>query len=44
MADLVTGLIDFKEIEWGGMHCTDLAQVRGRRIALVNKVMNLQVP
>jgi hypothetical protein len=36
--------IDLREIGWGGMDCTDLAQDRDQRRALVNTVLNLQVP
>jgi hypothetical protein len=32
------------EIGWGGMNRTDLAQDRDQWRALVNMVMNLQVP
>jgi hypothetical protein len=36
--------IDLREIAWGGMNWIDLAQDRDRWRALVNTVMNLQVP
>jgi hypothetical protein len=36
--------VDLKEIGWGGMDWTDLAQDREQWRALVNTVMNLQVP
>jgi hypothetical protein len=36
--------MDLREIEWGGMDWVDLAQDRDQRRALVNTVMNLQVP
>jgi hypothetical protein len=36
--------MDFREIGWGGMDCIDLAQDRDQWRALVNMVMNLQVP
>jgi hypothetical protein len=36
--------MDLREIEWGGMHWMDLAQDKDRCRALVNTVMNLQVP
>jgi hypothetical protein len=36
--------IDLREIEWDGMDWIDLAQDRDQRRALVNTVMNLQVP
>jgi hypothetical protein len=34
----------FREIEWGGMDWTDLAQDGDQRRALVNMVMNFWVP
>jgi hypothetical protein len=36
--------IDFREMGWDGMDCTDLAQDRDQWRALVNTLMNLQVP
>jgi hypothetical protein len=33
-----------REIEWAGMDWIDVAQDRDQRRALVNTVMNLQVP
>jgi hypothetical protein len=36
--------MDLREIGWGGMYWIDLAQDRGQCKALVNTVMNLQVP
>ena len=36
--------MDLREIEWDGMDSNDLAQDRDQWIALVNTVMNLQVP
>jgi hypothetical protein len=36
--------IDLREMGWDGMDWTDLAQDRDQRRALVNTVMNLQVP
>jgi hypothetical protein len=36
--------MDVREIEWGGMDWIDLAQDRDQWRALVNTVMNLQVP
>jgi hypothetical protein len=36
--------LNFREIEWGGMDWIDLAQERDQWRALVNTVMNLQVP
>jgi hypothetical protein len=36
--------MDLREIGWGGMDWIDLAQDRDKWRALVNTVMNLQVP
>jgi hypothetical protein len=36
--------MDLREIEWGGMDRTNLAQDRGQWRAIVNTVMNLRVP
>jgi hypothetical protein len=36
--------MDLRKIGWGGMDWIDLAQDRDRWRALVNTVMNLQVP
>jgi hypothetical protein len=36
--------MDLREIEWGGMDCIDLAQDRDQWRAIVNMVMDLQVP
>jgi hypothetical protein len=36
--------MDCKEIEWGGMDWTDLAQDKDQWRALANTVMNLSVP
>ena len=36
--------IDLQDVEWEGMDCMDLAQDRNRWWALLNAVMNLQVP
>jgi hypothetical protein len=36
--------IDLREIGWDGMDWIDLAQDRGKWRALVNALMNLQVP
>jgi hypothetical protein len=36
--------MDLTEIEWDSMDCNDLAQDRDRWMALVNTVMNPQVP
>ena len=36
--------MDFQDVECGGMDWIDLAQVRGRWLALVNGVMKLRVP
>jgi hypothetical protein len=36
--------MDLREIGWGGMNWFDLAQDRDQWMALVDMVMNLQVP
>jgi len=36
--------MDLQEVEWGGMDWIDLAQDTDRWRALVNVIMNLQVP
>jgi hypothetical protein len=36
--------MDLRELEWGGMDWTDLAQDRDQCRTLVNTVMNLRVP
>jgi hypothetical protein len=36
--------MDLQDMGWEGMDCMDLAQERDRWWALVNAVMNLQVP
>jgi hypothetical protein len=36
--------IDLKEISWEGMECTDLAQDRDEKQAVVNMVLKLWVP
>jgi hypothetical protein len=36
--------MNLREIRWNGMDWIDLAQGRDKRTALVNTVMNLQVP
>jgi hypothetical protein len=36
--------MDLRETEWDGMEWIDLAQNRDQWRALVNKLMNLQVP
>jgi hypothetical protein len=36
--------MDLREIGWGGMKWTDLAQDREQWSVLVNKVMNYRVP
>jgi hypothetical protein len=36
--------IDLREVAWGGIDWTDLAQDRDQRMALVNRIMNLRVP
>jgi hypothetical protein len=35
--------MDLREVGWGGMDWINLAQDRGRWLAVVNKVMNLRV-
>jgi hypothetical protein len=36
--------MDLEEIEWGGVDCICLAQVRDKWRALVNAVMDLRAP
>jgi hypothetical protein len=36
--------MDLRELGWGGMDWTDLAQNRGQLRALVNTVKNIRVP
>jgi hypothetical protein len=36
--------MDLREIGWGGMDCIDLAHGRDRWRALVNKIINFEVP
>jgi hypothetical protein len=36
--------MDLREIEWGGIDWIDLAQGMDQWSALVNMVMNLQIP
>jgi hypothetical protein len=36
--------MDLREIGWGGMDWTDVAEDRDQRRALVNTVMNFRVP
>jgi hypothetical protein len=36
--------MDLREIEWGGMNCINLTEVRGLVAALVNTVMNFRIP
>jgi hypothetical protein len=36
--------MDLREIRWGGMDWTDLAQDRDQWRDLVNTVMNFQIP
>jgi hypothetical protein len=36
--------MDLREVGWGGIHWIDLAQDRYKQRALVNMVMNIQVP
>jgi hypothetical protein len=36
--------MDIREIGWGGMDCIDLVQDRDRWSALVNTILNIQVP
>jgi hypothetical protein len=36
--------MDLREIKWGGMEWTDLAQNKDQWRALINTVMNLRVP
>jgi hypothetical protein len=37
-------MMDLSELEWGGMDWIDTAHNRNQQRALVNMVMNLQVP
>jgi hypothetical protein len=41
-ADIIK--VDLREIEWGAMDWIDLAEGRDQWSALVNTVMNLQIP
>jgi hypothetical protein len=36
--------MDFRDIGWGGMDCTDLVHNWGQWMTLVNTVINLRVP
>jgi hypothetical protein len=36
--------MDLKEIEWEGVHWINLAQINDTLWAVVNMVMNLQIP
>jgi hypothetical protein len=36
--------MDLQDVGWGGMDWIDLAEIRDRRRALVNAVMNMRVP
>jgi hypothetical protein len=38
------GWVDLREIGWGGIDWSDLAQDRDQWTVLVNMVMNLRVP
>jgi hypothetical protein len=45
LADLSLFLkMDLREIGWDGVDCVDLIQNRDKWRALVNTVMNLQIP
>jgi hypothetical protein len=37
-------MMNFKEVEWGGMDWIDLAQNRDQWRALVNVIMNVRFP